>query len=61
MNTFKENTHYQINEKEGENLPGTVFTEEFDKVVSILFLKSCQFQMVWLVSVRIFSANACAV
>lgn len=39
MNIFKENTHYQIHEKEGENLPGTVFTEEFDKVASILFLK----------------------
>lgn len=33
MNIFKEDIHYQINEEEGENLPGTVFTEVFDEVV----------------------------
>lgn len=33
MNIVKENTHYQINGEEGENLPGTIFTEEFDKIV----------------------------
>lgn len=44
MNTFEEYTHYQINEEEGENLPGTIFTEVFDEAFKTLFLKSCQVQ-----------------